>query len=243
MFCPNCGKVIEENVAFCPECGGKINTVPTANTMNRSSQQTATTEQVSSNYTESAATVVGSTETGLTALANNKSIRICVAVVLLACVLFMPFFSIMGMYSINCFDMITTFFDGFDKLAGSMDMSGVPDDAVIGIYAFLAGMVIFLIAAVFVLIGAIKNGKSMEKNFALFGFIAGIILFVGLYLVIEAAKSEVMKHMGGMDYSQQMGVNGIMGMISPFKLLGSGFWGGMILFLVVYILNKKRTDA
>lgn len=24
MYCPNCGKQIEENIEFCPYCGGKI---------------------------------------------------------------------------------------------------------------------------------------------------------------------------------------------------------------------------
>ena len=232
MFCPNCGHEVQEGAAFCSECGGKIVTM-----------QAAPVEQVSETYTAPASTVSTGSETGLTAYANNRNIRIGVAIALVACIFFLPFFSIMGVYSINGFDMIKLLFDGFENISQTMDMADVPTEATIGIYAFIIGLIIFMITSVCVLLGAVKNSSSMERKSALLGLISGIALFVGIYLVLNAVKDAAMDTMGYMGSDVQMGASTVLSMISPFKLLGTGYWGGIILYAVSLVLNKKRTNA
>lgn len=247
MFCPNCGKTVQEGATFCTECGEKIITVQAENNMNASanqtSQQQSSSQQAENGYTAVTETAAPVGKTGLAAFADNKNIRIGFAVALVVCIFFMPFFSIMGVYSINGFDMIKFLLDGLGNISGSFDMSDAPVGAVIGCCAFVVGMVVFMFATVLVLIGAIKNKKSMEKSFALIGLIGGIALFVGMYVVLETVKDVALSELGSEDYGAQAGVNAVMTLLSPFKILGTGFWGGIVLYISSFVLSIKRTDA
>jgi len=227
MFCPNCGRAVEENVAFCPECGAKTGVT-----------QAAPVEPVSRSYTGSEGTTPTNFGEMFTKVANNKNIRIVIAAVALLCVLFLDFISIMGFFEFSGLDLIGYVFELFDTVGGS-GSSEVPVMAIIGLLGALIGLFVFVIAAVLLLIGSAINNKTFEKVSSMIGIISGIVLIIGWSLLMSEFKDASMA--GGM--SAAMGANLAASMLSPFKVLSTGFWGTMVLYVASLVLNHRRTDA
>lgn len=237
MFCPNCGKAVQEESVFCSACGTKIEVLAGGNQDAKVETPSPAPVTVPASNPIPAVSKA-SAEEKITRYANNRTIRIIVAACLVACILFLPFVSV-WLYSLNGIDIISLVVNHGGEMIDSADVSQIPAGVAIGLCAAAAGMVLFVILAVCNLIGAVKNKRSLERKSALIGIISGVLLFIGLHLVLSAIKDKFLSYGSGF-YGESLSAT--LSMLSPFKILSTGYWGTMILYIVSYILNKKRTD-
>ncbi|MBE7034283.1 MAG: zinc ribbon domain-containing protein [Ruminococcaceae bacterium] len=258
MFCPNCGKAVQDGVAFCPECGGKIEML--AGGSQEQKNETSSQTPVAPPSLESVAEP-SKTKLKLIELANKKELRTNIALALLLCSLFAPIFSILGIVDLSAWRIINiSVFNNVDipgaggaSLSQAMAMAEaqIPASFDFGITLLGIGFYVFALSSIGVFIGNIRANKKLEERFALAGIISGALLFIAILIISGEIESLLKANMSGYDeysgmmaYSEEsMAINMVMEYLSPFKLFSVGYWGSMLLYVTSFVFNKKRTDA